>query len=161
MSSSDTLSQQTTSWKYHFCLQFLTLLFCSIVHPGQRPAARAGSSAAAAARLGHGGRLPLTGPEAAAAAPASLRAAGPRRSAPTAPLAGLLAAPAPAPHRRDPERTCGRARRGGRAASRRQTRGAAAASLGPSAAPEEEAERKREAAGRGAASSAGPTASRA
>lgn len=45
---------------------------------------------------------PLTGPEAPAAAPASLRASWSRCSAPTAPLAGLLAAPPPAPHRRDP-----------------------------------------------------------
>lgn len=90
---------------------------------------------------------PLTGPEAAAAAPASLRAAGPRCSAPTAPLVVFLAAPPPAPHRRDPGRTPGRARRGGRAARRPQTRGAAAASPGPRAAAEEEVEEE-EAGGR-------------
>lgn len=50
---------------------------------------------------------PLTGPEAPAAAAASLLAARPRCSAPNAPLAVLLAAPPPAPHRRDPGRTPG------------------------------------------------------
>lgn len=92
---------------------------------------------------------PLTGPEAAAAAPASLRAAGPRCSAPTAPLAVLLAAPPPAPHRPDPGRTPGRARRRGRAARRPQTRGAAAASPRPSAAAEEAVEEEKAGGGRG------------
>lgn len=98
---------------------------------------------------------PITGPEAPAAAPASLRATRPRRCAPTAPLAVLLAAPPPAPHRRDPGRTSGRAHRGGRAARRPQTRGAAAASPGPSATAEAEVEeeaggRRRQLSGSGA-----------
>lgn len=80
-------------------------------HPGQCTVAAAhAGSRAAATRLGHGECLQLTGPEAAAAAPASLRAARPRRSAPTAPLAALLAAPTPAPHREHSERTSSRAR---------------------------------------------------
>lgn len=101
----------------------------------------------------------MPGPEAPAAAAASPRAARPRCSAPTAPLAVLLAAPPPAPHRRDPGRTSGRAHRGGRAARRPQTRGAAAASPGPSATAEAEAEEeaggcRRQPSGGGASSSA-------
>lgn len=79
-----------------------------------------------------------------------------RCSAPTTPLTALLAAPAPAPHRGNPERTSGQARGEGRAACCPQTRGAAVASPGPSA-PVRRRKRKPEAGGGGGVAAALPS----